>query len=420
MATDARSSTPSDRARRQRWRRRLVWIGAGAVLLLLLVLLLRPSAAEVETAVASRGPLRVTLTAEGRTRVQDRYGVVAPVTGTLARIELDPGDVVDDGGTIARILPATAPLLDPRTRADAIARRDAAEARLAEAVAALARARNDRAFAAREVERVRALADAGAVAVREVEEAERALDAAQATLAAAESAVRAARAERQAAAAAVAAPQALAGDGGVVLVRAPAGGQVLRVLERGPGLVQAGTPLVEVGDASRLEVVADLLTQDAVHVAAGAPATILTGSSEFPARVRRVEPGARTEISALGVEEQRVDVVLDFVTGTDGDSSGAAAEDASVGLAALGDGFRVDARIVLAEREDALRVPTSALFRDGDAWAVFVVRDGRAERRRLQIGVRGEREAEVLDGLEAGEVVVLYPGDAVRDGVRVR
>lgn len=427
----ARNSSRADTNGRKQWKRRAIWIGAAIVALLLLYLALRPSEVRVETAEVTRGPLTVSLTAEARTRVRDRYELVAPVTGTLERITLDPGDVVPDASEVARIRPATSALLDPRTRVEAIARRDAAAARLQQAEVALQGARGDHDFATRELERVKELASAGAVASREVEAAERTLAAAQSALAAAEGAVRSARSELTAANAAVALPQAL-GSSGSVAVRAPAEGQVLRVLVRGPGLVAAGTPLLELGDAGSLEIVADLLTQDAVSVAAGAPATIITSTGDIPARVRRVEPSAVTRISALGVEEQRVDVILDFTheeSGASDDETAASPEPAAETrnprlrasdlIATLGDGFRVDARIVLAERDDVLHIPTSALFRDGEGWSTFVVEGGRARRRPVQIGVRGEQRAEVLQGLQRGDVVILYPGDEVRDGARV-
>ncbi len=390
-------------------RRRFIWIAVGAVVLLLLALAFSPDTLTVETAAVARGPVSAAVTAEGRTRVRDRFIVAAPVTGTLERITLDPGDAVDRQAVVARITPASAALLDSRTRAEAESRVAAAAAGLRQAEAAVVQARSDRAFAARELDRARQLAAAGALAPRAVEEAEQMAAAREAAATSAEEAVRAARADVQAARASVAAPGTLSSSG-AVNVRSPSGGQILRVVERGPGLVQAGTPLVEVGDAGALELVADLLTQDAERVAAGAPATITVGGAERPARVRRVEPSAVTKISALGVEEQRVDVVLEF---TDEPATEAP-------RAPLGDNFRVDVRIVTAERADALSVPTSALFRDGDGWAVFTVRDGRAARQRVDLGIRGESSAEVVAGLTAGDLVVLYPGDEVRDGVRVR
>lgn len=427
----ARNGSRANANGQKQWKPRAAWVAAAIAALLLLYLALRPSVVRVETAEVTRGPLTVSLTAEARTRVRDRYQLVAPVTGTLERITFDPGDVVPDASEVARIRPATSALLDPRTRAEATARRDAAAARLQQARVALETARGDQDFATRELERARELASAGAVASREVEAAERALSAAQSALAAAEGAVRSARSELTAANAAVAPPQAL-GSSGAVAVRTPAEGQVLRVLVRGPGLVAAGTPLLELGDPGSLEVVADLLTQDAVSVSAGAPATVVTSAGDVQARVRRVEPSAVTRISALGVEEQRVDVIIDFAIEGSGASGGEAAmppgpaaEMPDSGLrssdliAALGDGFRVDARIVLAERDDVLHIPTSALFRDGEGWSTFVVEGGRARRRAVQIGIRGEQRAEVLQGLQQGAVVILYPGDEVRDGARV-
>jgi HlyD family secretion protein len=192
-------------------------------------------------------------------------------------------------------------------------------------------------------------------------------------------------------------------------IRSPVPGRVLRVLQESEGVVAPGTPLVELADPSDLEVVVDLLTSDAVQVASGAPVGIdgWGGPRPLAGRVRLVEPAGFTKISALGVEEQRVNVVIDITSPPDEWRS-------------LGDGFRVDARITLEAREDALRVPTSALFRDGDRWGVYAVEDGRARKRIVELGPRGDRQAVVEAGLASGDPVIVFPGDAIADGVRVR
>lgn len=390
-------------------RRRFIWLGVAAVVVLLIAWALAPTTLEVETVALARGSVTAVVAAEGRTRVRDRFSIVAPVSGTLARITLDPGDPVDREAVLARITPASAALLDPRARAEATGRAATAGALVRQAESAVLQARSDLTFAVRELERARQLAAAGALAARNVEEAAHLAAARQASLTSAEQSVVAARADQRAAQSAVAAPGSLSASGAVT-VTAPVAGQLLRVFERGPGLVQAGTPLLEVGDPGALEIVADLLTQDAGRVSAGAPAIIAIGDDERPARVLRVEPSAVTKVSALGVEEQRVDVVLAF---TDDPPT-------EPGRQPLGDNFRADVRIVTARRDDVLTVPTSALFRDGEGWAVFTVREGRARRQRVELGIRGPSGAEVVGGLTAGAQVILYPGDEVRDGARVR
>jgi HlyD family secretion protein len=389
---------------RARRRRRVAWVLAALLAAAAAVWALRPSPLEVETAVVDRGPLRETVDEDGATRVRDRFAVAAPVGGRLVRIDLEEGDAVAAGEVVARI---AAPPLDPRTAGEGAGRLAAARAGVRQAEARVAQAAAAHAQALRESERARVLADAGALSRQEREEAElqaatraREVDAARALAAAA-------------AAEATAAEGALrdaAPEGGVrgpvVEVRAPVAGRVLRVAERSGRTVAAGTPLVELGDARALEVVVDVLSADAVRIAPGMRVEIgeWGGEGILPARVRTVSPAAFTRVSALGVEEQRVNVVIDL----------------EAAPAALGDGYRVEARIVTWESAAAPRVPAGALFRSGDGWTVFVVDGGRARLRAVETGRRGEGWVEVVSGIAAGEAVVMYPGDRVEAGMRVR
>jgi HlyD family secretion protein len=358
-----------------------------------------PRPVEVEIAAARRTTLRSYVEEDGRTRVKHRYAVLAPTGGSLRRIGLEAGDRVAAGAEVARIRPLAPALLDARARAEAEARLAAARSRAAQARSAVARARAAGDQAARDATRARALA--GATSESDTERAELAALIATADLAAAEQGARVAEAEVRS----VEAGLGIGGrEGADVIVLAPAAGRVLRVLRADEGPVGPGAPLVELGDVAALEVVVDVLSSDAVAILPGAPAIIERwGGPALSARVTRVEPGAFTRISALGVEEQRVNVVVGL----------------EAAPAALGDGFRVETRVQTWEGAGVLVVPGSALFRDGDDWAVYTVRDGRARLDRVEVGHRGRLEVEITRGLDEGQAVVLYPGESVRPGVRL-
>ena len=365
-----------------------------------------PRAIVVDLAAVGRGPLVLTVDEEGQTRVRERFVVAAPVTGRILRIELEPGDRVSRGDIIARLQPEPPALLDARTRAEAIAAVESAQASLGHARAEEQRAQVALAQAQREVTRSRRLNMAGATAAQDLEarEADAALAAESAKAAA--FAVRAASAELGRAAARVATPAPV--NGGAVTVRAPVDGVILQRLRESESVVPAGEPLIEIGDPRQLEIVTDLLSTDAVLVKPGARAMIEQwgGDTSLAATVRRVEPAGFTKVSALGVEEQRVNVVLDFI-------------DAAEACALLGDAYRVEARIVLWEGRDVMKVPTSALFRDQGQWAVYVAADDRARRMLVQLGRQTGQEAEVTSGLSEGMMVIVHPGDQVRDGARI-
>ena len=375
----------------------------------LLAFALWPTPVEVDVAAVSRGPLVVTVEEEGRTRVRDRFIVSAPVTGRVLRIELEPGDRVRRGDVVARVQAEAPPLLDTRTTAEAQAAIDVARAELGRVRAEEQRAEAAMTQAQRELERARRLTAAGVLSTQELDVREVEARLAEKVWNAATFAARAASAELQRAEARLtpASPRARTG---AVAVAAPEDGVVLRRLRESESFVPAGEPLVEIGDPALLEIVVDLLSTDATRIRQGARAAVhpQTGAeAPLDATVRRIEPSGFTKVSALGVEEQRVNVVLDLA-----DQAG---EDT-----VLGDAYRVEVRIVVWEAPDVLKVPMSALFRAGDQWAVYEVRDGLAQRTIVELGQQTGREAEVLAGLDEHARVIVHPGDAVRDGTRVK
>lgn len=376
---------------------------AGAALWALL-----PEPVAVDAAVVRRGAFEEVVEEDGRTRVRNRYIVYAPLAGRLERIALRAGDSVAEEGGLAAILPTAPPLLDARTTRELTERLGAAEAALERARAALDRAKAARDQARVDHRRAKRLAAEGVMAAGDLDRARLALQVAEKDLAAAEFGVHIGEHDAESARAALARVRDGASDEPFE-VRAPAAGRVFRVLRESAGVVAPGEPLLELADPADLEIVVDVLTSDAVRIAPGAPARIERwgGEQALEARVRLVEPSGFTKLSALGVEEQRTNVVLDLLTPPEV-------------WKALGDGFRVDARIVVFREADALLAPASALFREGEGWAAFVVEEGRARRRSVVAPRRGAREAMVESGLAEGETVVLYATDAISEGARVK
>jgi HlyD family secretion protein len=393
-------------APRSRVARRLVLVLAGLALVGLAAWALRPQPLPVETVVASAGPLTVTVDEDGETRVRDRYVVSAPVSGRVLRIGLEPGDAVRVGAVVATMQPAQAALLDDRTRSELRERRAAVEATVRGARAEETRARAQAEQAERDLARVRRLLEAGAVSGERAESLDVAATTARQALAVARERVAGADAELRQVRASLA-PSSAAGTRAVD-VHAPADGVVLRRLRESESVVPQGEPLLEIGNVTQLEVVADFLSTEAVRIAAGQAALVegWGGADPLRGRVRRVEPGGFTKVSALGIEEQRVNVVV-------------ALDPLPVGVA-LGDRYRVDVRVVVWESPRVVTVPVGALVRDGEVWVVFAVRDGRALRTPVVIGHRNGVAAEVTSGLAAGTRVIAFPGDGVADGVRVR
>ncbi|MFN7916153.1 MAG: HlyD family efflux transporter periplasmic adaptor subunit [Vicinamibacterales bacterium] len=383
-----------------------VWITL-VVVAGLLAVALWPKTFPVDVAVLGRGPLMVTVDEEGRTRVRDRFVVGAPVAGRVLRIELEPGDVVHAGDVVARLQPETPALLDVRSRAEAEAALTSARAAAGRAAADEQRVRAALVQAERELARAKALVAESLGTTQQLEARDAEVRTLQEQVNAAVFAARAAAADVDRAQARLA-PARVERGGGVVPVTAPVDGVVLKRVRESETVVPAGDPLLEIGDPAQLEIVVDLLSLDAVRVKPGARVLVEQwgGDRALDATVTRIEPSGFTKISALGVEEQRVNVVLAFT-------------DASGAWKALGDGYRVQARIVTWEAADVVKVPTGALVRVGSEWAVYRVQDGRAVRATVTLGHQNGQEAEVTGGLEPGAVVILHPGDAIVDGVKV-
>jgi HlyD family secretion protein len=394
----------------RRWRRRLGLGLAAAVVAGLLVWGFRPTPALVDVEPVTRGALAVTVEDEGRTRVIDRYEISAPIASQTRRITLDVGDPVREGDVLVTLDAVAAPALDVRAVALARARVGAAEA-------ALATAREDRRaaeatarFARAEAQRVRELGAQELVARSAVEQAEAEARRAEALERSATFRMRTAASELEATRTALA-----HGGGrdpaatGVFQLRAPVSGRVLRRHFESSRVVQPGEPILVIGDPASLQVEVDVLSSDAVRISAGQRVELERwgGSEPLGGRVRRVEPVGFTKISALGVEEQRVWVIVELT-------------DPPERWARLGDGYRVNARFVLWEAVEVLRVPTSSLFRHGEVWAVFVAHRGRARLRPVEIAERGSRHTRIISGVVEGERVIVHPGRDLADGARIR
>ncbi|MCW5746505.1 MAG: HlyD family efflux transporter periplasmic adaptor subunit [Alphaproteobacteria bacterium] len=371
--------------------------------------LLTPQPVAVETASVVKGRFVATIDEDGKTRVRERYVVAAPVAGRLTRIHLKVGDKVAAGDVIATILPSPAPLLDPRSRREAEERVGAAEATRDRTRTVVERARAQAAQATADLERTRTLVARGAATTQALEHAELAMRVADRDLRAAEFQDDAAQHDLEQARALLARYH----DGGDAAldawkVAAPVPGVVLKLVQESETIVQPGGPLIEIGDPRDLEIVVDVLSTDAVEIRPGAAVVIehWGGPGTLAGVVRRIEPSAFTKLSTLGVEEQRVNVLLDVVS-------------PPATWSGLGDGFQVDTRITVFTRDDAIMVPAGALFRRGESWYAYVVDAGRAQLRTVQLLRRSGRVAAVTGGLATGEQVIVYPSDRIAPGVRV-
>jgi HlyD family secretion protein len=390
------------------WTYRIVSIALAAALIAGISVALRSQPIDVDVARVVRAPLEQKVVSDGRARVRERYTVSAPVAGTLARIDLNEGDAVEPKMVVARILPLPSPLLDPRARqvagqrlASAIATQKQTDATVTRAEAALDRARQDLA-------RAEVLAREAILPPSQLEQAQADARMREAELASARFSANVAAHDIEQERAALERFSSKGAPSEQFEVTSPVHGKILHVLHKSEGVVEAGTQLVELGDPRALELVVDVLSQDAVSIRPGMPARLLHWGGEAPltAKVRRIDPSAFTKTSALGVDEQRVNVVLD----PDGPQTA---------WQSVGDGFAADVEITVWSKPDVLQVPTSALFRHGDGWAVFVVRDGRAVTRSVEAAHRGALEAEIAGGLDADQTVIVHPGASVHDGARV-
>jgi HlyD family secretion protein len=370
-----------------------------------------PRAEGVETAAAARRPLVITVEEEARTRIKERYVVHAPVAGLMRRIDRHVGDPVQAGAVLATLDPTLPAVLDPRSRAEAEARVAAARAELGRREASAKQAEIEAQLAVAEFARIEGLVARRLVSQREFDQAQANQHAREAAKRAAGSAVQVGRYDLEAARAALRYTAAVEGGkpvGGVSL-RSPVAGRVLRVHHESAGVVAVGQPLLEVGDPRDLEVESEVLSRDAVRIEPGDRVLLERwgGDAALEGIVRTVEPTGFTKVSALGIEEQRVRVLVDIRSPPEA-------------WRRLGDGYRVEAKFVVQEREDALTVPSSAVFRrDGDH-AVFVVEGGRARLRRVATGQDSGLLTEITGGLAPGAIVIVHPGEAIAHGVRVR
>jgi HlyD family secretion protein len=384
----------------------IVLIIVAVAVVALVTMWLRPEPTKVDTAKTTRGSLRVTVDGEGKTRVRDRYVVAAPVAGRIQRITLRRGDAVEKGQVVALIetLPLTP--LDPRQRAEAIARVNAAQDTKREVDRMIERSRAIYDQARRDCDRCEILARSGDISRQELEKAQTEVATSFREYEAARSRAESAAHEVEVASAALlAADQSPRAATAIVKVQAPVRGRVLRLVEESERVIAAGAPLVELSNPSMLEVVIELLSTDAVKVRPGALVLIEDwgGTESLEARVRLMEPSAFTKVSALGIEEQRVNVVADLTRAS----------------TELGDGYRVEGRVVVWEAENVLQVPVSALFRRGESWSLFVVENGEAHLREVEVGQRTPFAAEIKSGLAEDATVIVHPSNQISDGVRV-
>jgi HlyD family secretion protein len=381
----------NEELQRRSRRVRIFWIAAAVLAVIAIGVSMLPDPIQVDVARADRGDVRVEVVDEGRTRMHDVYIISAPVTGRVLRVTVEPGDQVSAGAVVARMSRAAAGFLDTRTALQSRAAVTAAEAQQRSAA-------SDLALAEREHRRNMELVEKKLISTSAADQSEARLDAARASRDAAKAEVERARsalleADR-------------IGGGNMVDVTSPSAGRVLRVPQESEAVITAGTPIVEVGDPNHVEVVAEFLSQDAVRMKRGATGQIENwGGAPLPAVVDRVEPVARTKISALGVEEQRTNVILQFNPGT---PEPLQAHD-----------FRVDARVVIDEAKNAIRVPLGALFRSGDGWAVYKVVEDRAVLTAVEPGQSDGRFRAVTSGVSEGDSVIVFPSSAISDGVRV-
>ncbi len=383
-----------------------------AAVLALLVVSFLPQPVPVDVAPVAQGRFEQTVDEDGKTRVRERYVVSAPLAGRVLRIQLKEGDAIERRGLLAVMVPAAPALLDVRTERELKERLAAAEDDRSRTQAVVERAKAALKQAKTDLQRTQQLAKENLVPPSQLEQTELAVTIQTKELEAAEFQDNVAGHQVDLARAALlqarkgidprAAPDRLE-------IRSPVAGRVLRVVLESEAVVALGTPLLEIADPSDLEVVVDVLTTDAVQIRPGMPVRIERYGAGTPldGRVRMVEPSAFTKISALGVEEQRVNVLIDLVSPPEQWKT-------------LGDGYRVETRIIVFSDKHAVKAPAGALFREGNQWAAFVLSGGRARKRVVEVERRNGVEATIERGLEVGEEVIVYPSDAVKDGVRVK
>lgn len=370
-----------------------------------------PRPAPVNIAKVLTGPMRVTIREEGKTRLKERFVVSAPVSGYMRRATLKAGDPVKKGHALALIEPLRPDALDPRSKKEAVAEVSAKKEALSSAKERVAAQKADAEYAAEQFKRIKSLYELGFVSKDELERAAAEAKRTEAGLLSAKAEAEVFGSELQRALAALGEPAEYeeADFRRIVTVRSPVDGTVLRIHQESEGVVAAGEPLLEVGDPKRLEVMVEALSSDAANIRAGTPVVFGRWGGEAPLSgfVKTVEPSAFTKVSSLGVEEQRVLVVAEITSSEEERPS-------------LGDGYRVEASFVIWEKDNVLQVPSSALFRMGEGWAVFIVREKRARIGRVEIGMQNGLQAEVISGISEKDEVVLNPDDSIEDGLRIR
>ncbi len=389
-------------------RRRVFVISVGTIVVLAIGYGFLPRAVVVDAEKTRRGPLQVVVEEEARTRVRDRFVVTAPVPGFLHRIDLDVGDIVKQGQQICLIDPTRSAALDLRSRAQAEAAVTAAEATVRTAQEQARAAAADAEYARKREARMKKLADSGHVSQDGYEQVEAAAKRAEAVRDSSRAAADAAEADLMRARSALKYSGGPNAGGGRIIVRAPVQGRVLKLHRESEGAVNAGDPLIDIANSERLEAKAEVLSADAVKIRPGMRVVFERGGGPAPleGRVRVVEPAGFTKVSSLGVEEQRVLVIIDFTSQPDL-------------WQALGDGYRLDATFIIWEGNDVFQVPESALFRSHNGWALFSIEGGRAKKCEVTVGRRNGISAEILSGIPDGSMVITHPDDAVADGVKV-
>ena len=389
-------------------RKLLSWVVAALALALLTWAALREPVQMVSVATVARGALEQSFLEEGKTRLKQRYVVTAPLAGQVRRITLQPGDTVHTGQVLAQIEPVSASLLDARARSQAQAEVAGSEAALQAARQRISAAESASAVAQKELQRLGTLAASGMVTASVLDQTRAQADSAAAALSTARADVQMAQ-QRLTGARALLGDEGRGGHGKLVSVTAPADGVVVKRTVESATAVPIGQVLLEIGNPQALEIEVEVLSSDAVRLKPGTRARVLRWGGEglLEASVTRVEPGGYTKISALGVEEQRTRIILDFATPPEKWS-------------ALGDAYRVEVEFILRQEQDVLQVASNALFRHADGWAVYRVEDETARRTPVQLGLRSALASQVLGGLQAGQKVIIQPDDRIREGTRVR
>ncbi len=395
-----------------KWIKRLLLLAVGVAIVFAGSIMIKPKPVAVDMVSIKRGLIETIISEEGKTRVRDVYRISTPISGKLERLTVDEGDMLEKGQRIARIRATDAPIRDVRTRREMVAASKAARASVQLARAELSKVMAAQRFAVSELERAKRLSRSRTISKRAMQKAELELSLKNAQVEEAKANLELARRQYETATVRQSLPgnipQTNLEDQCCVGVITPVSGTVLKLLKESEQVVHAGTLLVDVGDLRKQEIVVDLLSEDAVTIEPGTQARITGwgGKGVLAAKVRRIDPAAFTKVSALGIEEQRVNVVLDITDNPDRWKK-------------LGHSFRVTVNIITSSHNDALRVPLGALFRKGDQWAVYKNVDGIARYTAIKLGTMSQEFAEVTDGLAEGAQVIIYPSDRIKDGVAV-